>query len=68
MVAPARVAVLDDEFLCTAASFPDVLVALTVRGVERARRLGLQMAITELVPSRSASARSSSTSPTAGAR
>ncbi len=50
VVAPARVAVLDDEFLCTAASFPDVLVALTVRGVERARRLGLQMAITELRP------------------
>ncbi len=46
VIEPTRLAVLDHEFVRSAAQWPEVLAALTLRAVTRAQTLGLLMAIT----------------------
>lgn len=48
VVAPARVAVLDDRFVSRCAGSPDVLARLAVRGVQRSQRLAMQLAIADI--------------------
>jgi CRP/FNR family transcriptional regulator, cyclic AMP receptor protein len=45
---PARLGVLDDAFFSTASRWPQIITALTLRGVRRSQRLALQLAIADL--------------------
>jgi hypothetical protein len=45
---PARLGLLDDDFFAAASRWPQVGAALAVRGVQRAQRLSVQLAIADL--------------------
>jgi CRP/FNR family cyclic AMP-dependent transcriptional regulator len=45
---PARLGALDDAFFAAAARWPQISIALTMRGVRRSHRLALQLAIADL--------------------
>jgi CRP-like cAMP-binding protein len=45
---PARLGLLDDDFFAAASRWPQVAAALAVRGVQRAQRLSVQLAIADL--------------------
>src|SRR5947209_17307730 len=44
-VVPARVAVLDEEFVESLATYPELASSLVARAMQRARNLAVQMAI-----------------------